>query len=78
MCRERLGDERDRQYDIAAMKEANALSEENVTSQLEILNKRIAVISHDPAARGIFVVSFSYVDDDRKQPANPNVVGGSI
>lgn len=45
MCRERLGDERDRQYDIAAMKEANALSEENVTSQLEILNKRIAVIS---------------------------------
>ena len=27
------------------MKEANALSEENVTSQLEILNKRIAVIS---------------------------------
>lgn len=27
------------------MKEANALSEENVMSQLEILNKRIAVIS---------------------------------
>ena len=27
------------------MKEANALSEENVVSQLEILNKRITVIS---------------------------------
>ena len=66
------------------MKEANALSEENVTSQLEILNKRIAVISQRMRNETIQLQEvyslclFSYVDDDRKQPANPNVVGGSI